>query len=80
MAQDGLYNSNGPSFQASFGRQIANDISLGIRNELQERDWVYYNTPAGIGVTDANYLVNCATQVYLGYGPWSDGNGGSTLA
>lgn len=69
VAQDGLFNYSGPSAQAAEGRAIAYDISSGLRTEIQERNWVYHNTPANIGLTDANYLVNCATQVYLGYGP-----------
>ena len=79
VAQDGLFSHGGPSMQAAYGRQIANHISWGWRDPVQERDWVYNDTPAVIGVTDANWLVNCATQVYLGFGPW-DSSGGGTLA
>ena len=47
--------------------------SSGLRDPLQERDWVYYNTPRTISRIDANYLVNCATQIWLGFG--SEGPG-----
>jgi len=86
VAQDSLYNNYGPSALAAVGRQIANEIELGVRNPLQERDYIYRVTPYSIGVNDANWMVNCATSVYLGYGPgstapstpsYNDGDGGS---
>ena len=82
VAVDGLYNHYGPTALATYGRQIANDIQLGVRDPYQEREYVYYDTPLTISRDDANYLVNCATSVYLGFGPGSDGgsSGGSTLA
>ena len=67
----GMFNPNGPAVGATFGRQIASDISSGLRDPLQERDYVYHITTGGVGITEANVLVNCATGVYLGYGPGS---------
>jgi hypothetical protein len=69
VAVDQLYSTHGPSAVAARGREIANHISSGWRDPLHERDWVYYNTDSEIGVTDANFMVNCATQIYLGFGP-----------
>ena len=71
VAKDDIYSSNGPSSLVARGREIAGHISSGLRDPLQERDWVYRNTGSDIGLTDANWLVNCSTQVYLGFGPWS---------
>jgi hypothetical protein len=69
LTQAGQYNRAGPSAEAAFGRSIANDIASCLRDPLQERNWVYYNTNDSIGAVDANQLVNFATQVYLGFGP-----------
>jgi hypothetical protein len=68
VTNDGLYSNRGPSAHAATGREIATDITSGLRTALQERNYVYETTPANIGLTDANWLVNCATEVYLGYG------------
>lgn len=75
VASEGIYNNQGPSTAAALGRSIANDIALGLRTPLEEQYWVYYNTPASITQYDANVIVNCATSIYLGYGPpvWNDG-------
>jgi hypothetical protein len=70
-ASSSLYSSDGDEALGEHGRQIAGHISSGFRNALQERNWVYNNTDASVGVIDANVLVNCATQVYLGF----DSNG-----
>ena len=66
-----LYSSNGDAAMAQHGREIAGHISSGLRNALQERNWVYRNTGASVDVIDANVLVNCATMTYLGF----DSNG-----
>lgn len=80
VAQGGLYNELGPDAQAAIGRMIATDIANGVP-PLVERDWVYYHTPVEIGVTQANWLVNCATMVWLGFGPQRppDAIGGGVL-
>jgi hypothetical protein len=64
----GIYSYAGPADMAFVGQSIANDIWYGRRDPLQERNWVYYNTPASINIIDSNVLVNCATQTWLGYG------------
>ena len=69
VAVDGLFSYSGPSAQAAFGRQIAGHIASGLRDPLQEREWVYWNTPGDIDRVSSNYLVNCATDIYLGFGP-----------
>ena len=69
VSTGGGYNNNGPSAEASVGRTIANDIASGIRDPLQERNYIYNTTNSSVGITDANVLVNCATEVWLGYGP-----------
>ncbi len=65
----GLYNNTGTEAGAGYGRTIAYHISSGLRNPLQERNHVYHETPSSITLSDANVLVNCATTVYLGFGP-----------
>jgi hypothetical protein len=70
-----LYTTSGVSF-AVYGRQIAGHISSGLRDPLQERNWVWHNTNESVDWIDANVLVNCATDVYLGFGP-GDSYGGS---
>jgi hypothetical protein len=69
VATDGLYSNLGPSQAAAGGRQIAIDISAGLRSVTGEQEWVYRNTPSAIARSDANVMVNCATEVYLGFGP-----------
>jgi hypothetical protein len=82
-SDNGIYNPHGIATGAAYGRQIANDIELGPRNPLQERDYVYHTTTGEVGVTQANVLVNCATSAYLGYGPGSTpppaDNGGTVV-
>jgi hypothetical protein len=69
VAQDGLYSTDGPSDTAAGGRKIAYDISSGLRTVSEEQYYVYLHTAAVIQQYDANYMVNCARAVYLGYGP-----------
>jgi hypothetical protein len=64
-----VYNTYGPSVEATLGRSYATDISLGIRTPYQEQRYVYANTNDSVTQADANALVNCATEVWLGYGP-----------
>jgi hypothetical protein len=66
---DGRYSNIGPSQAAAGGRQIAIDISAGLRSVAGEQEWVYRNTPSAITRSDATVMVNCATEVYLGFGP-----------
>jgi hypothetical protein len=69
LSQNDLHNSGGCDAESAVGRQIASDISLGLRSPLQERNWVYNNTNDSVGALDANVMVNTATHVWLGYGP-----------
>ncbi len=69
VAEGGIYNNLGPSSVATVGRDIAYHISSGIRDPLEEREYVYFNTPNSVSRTGANYMVNCATDIYLGFGP-----------
>ena len=69
LSQNGISNSGGCAAESAVGRQIASDISLGLRTPLQERNWVYNNTNDSVGALDANVMVNTATHVWLGYGP-----------
>jgi hypothetical protein len=71
VAQDGLYNNSGPAAAAAGGRMFAADIAIGVRTVAGEQRWVFLNTPMEITQSDANVLVNCATEVYLGFGPGS---------
>ena len=68
IAQEDLYSTNGQAAMAQHGRNIANHISSGLRSPLEERNWVYQNTNASIDFIDANVLVNCATEAWLGFG------------
>jgi hypothetical protein len=68
LSQNGLYNSGGCVAESAIGRQIASDISLGLRTPLQERDYVYSITNDSVSVLDANVMVNTATSVWLGFG------------
>jgi len=69
VAQDSIYDNQGPTVLASLGRQYASDIAYGIRTGPQEDYYVYRNTGPSITQTDANWLVNCAVGVYSGWGP-----------
>ena len=68
IAQEDLYSTNGQAAMVQHGRNIANHISSGLRSPLEERNWVYSNTNASIDFIDANVLVNCATEAWLGFG------------
>lgn len=69
VAQDGLFNDDGPTVLAELGRMYANDIATGVRNGPQEDDYAYVHSGPTIGRIDANWLVNCATGVYSDWGP-----------
>ena len=69
VAVDGLFSYSGPSAQAAFGRQIAGHIASGLRDPLQEREGSTGTRPARSTWASSNYLVNCATDIYLGFGP-----------
>lgn len=69
IADDGLASNSGPSSAAFVGRAIVTDIAAGLRSPAEEAAYVYANSNASITVTDANVMVNCATEVWLGYGP-----------
>jgi hypothetical protein len=69
VAAHGVSSNLGPIQAAADGRQFATDISAGLRSVAGEQEWVYRNTPSAIARSDANVMVNCATQVYLGFGP-----------
>ena len=44
-------------------------FAWGIRSEPQEYRYVYTSTGQYISQRDANVMVNCATEVYSGWGP-----------
>ena len=64
MGEQGIYETT-----PGEGRGIANDIAWGIRSEPQEYRYVYTSTGQYISQRDANVMVNCATEVYSGWGP-----------
>lgn len=67
VAQDGVYSTLGPSEEAADGQQYASDISTGRRSVAGEQEWVLNHNSVDRG--GANTLVNCATEVYLSFGP-----------
>ena len=69
-AAEGVYNTFGTGHAAEQAHAIATDIVSGIRDPLQERDWLYQtNGMPNFSLTDANVVINCVTDVYLGFGP-----------
>jgi hypothetical protein len=69
VARDQISSNLGPSDMAAAGRSMANDIATGVRSAAGEQAYVYNHTGSSITQADANVLVNCATEVWLGYGP-----------
>jgi hypothetical protein len=70
VGEQGIYNTT-----PGEGRSFSNDLAWGIRSGPQEDRYVYLITGNSISQSDANVMVNCATEVYSGYGPdssWYD--------
>ena len=82
LAAGHIYNNLGPSATAAIGEAIANDISSCRRDPLQERNALYALLPSSFSPSDANLMVNAATEAYLGFGPGDlmPGCGGGRLA
>jgi hypothetical protein len=69
LAQGWGFSSDNPMGSISWGHRIAAAVSSGV-SPLDERDYVYYNSDIP-SLVRANVMVNCATGIYLGYGPGS---------
>lgn len=71
VAEDGLSSRSGDTNTAMLGEAIATDIFYDARTPLAESNYLLMNAPAYVGLTqlDADWLVNCATWTWLGYGP-----------
>jgi hypothetical protein len=61
------YDTDGPNDAAAVGRNIAIEISSGVRTVAEEQEHVYDATPPSISQLDARAMVNCATVAYLHY-------------
>jgi hypothetical protein len=62
------FPSNNPAASVRWGHEIASDIGSGLRSPVQERDFVFYASDIPT-LARANVMVNCATTVFLGFGP-----------